>query len=67
MTPDDAVLRWGNFNGTFLLSSRVFEPDDTGRSYRLRPHVASVWLGLARCRAESPVISSSPTARNSRP
>ncbi len=46
MTPDDAVLRWGNFNGTFLLSSRVFEPDDTGRSYRLRPHVASVWLGL---------------------
>jgi lysophospholipase L1-like esterase len=46
MTPDDAVIRWGNFDGTFLLSSRVFENDDTGRSYRLRPNVHSVWLRL---------------------
>jgi lysophospholipase L1-like esterase len=44
MAPDDRVLRWGNFDGVLLLSSRVFAPDDTGRSYRLRPGVRSVWL-----------------------
>ncbi len=41
---DSAVLRWGNFDRTFALSSAVFEPDDTGRSYRLRPNTRSVWL-----------------------
>jgi hypothetical protein len=44
MTAEQAVIRWGNFDRTFLLSARVFEPDDDGRSYRLRPNVRSVWL-----------------------
>jgi lysophospholipase L1-like esterase len=44
MDPESGLLRWGNFDGTLLLSSRVFEADDAGRSYRLRPGVASVWL-----------------------
>ncbi|MHB1556815.1 MAG: SGNH/GDSL hydrolase family protein [Isosphaeraceae bacterium] len=44
MDPDHGLLRWGNFNWTLLLSSKVFEPDDEGRSYRMRPGVRSVWL-----------------------
>jgi hypothetical protein len=44
MSPDDGLLRWGNFDGVLLLSSRVFAPDDHGRSYRLRPGVRSIWL-----------------------
>jgi hypothetical protein len=44
MDPDTAVIRWGNFGGTLVLSSDVFEPDDAGRSYRLRPRVRSIWL-----------------------
>lgn len=44
MAPADRVLRWGNFDGVLLLSSRVFQPDDTGRSYRMRPGVRSLWL-----------------------
>lgn len=44
MAPDDRILRWGNFDGVLLLSSRVFQNDDTGRSYRQRPGVRSVWL-----------------------
>jgi hypothetical protein len=44
MDRDSAVLRWGNFDWTMALSSAVFEPDDAGRSYRLRPHTRSVWL-----------------------
>jgi lysophospholipase L1-like esterase len=44
MDPEHGLLRWGNFNWTLLLSSKVFEPDDDGRSYRLRPGVRSIWL-----------------------
>lgn len=44
MIPSDAVIRWGNFDRTFMLASTVFEVDDTGRSYKLRPNVRSVWL-----------------------
>jgi hypothetical protein len=44
MEPDTAILRWGNYDRTFLLSSKVFANDDHGRSYRLRPHVRAVWL-----------------------
>jgi hypothetical protein len=48
MDPDTAVIRWGNFDGTLVLSSEVFEPDDTGRSYRFKPGVRSIWvIGLA--------------------
>jgi len=41
---EHGLLRWGNFDRTLLLPSTVFEADDTGRSYRLRPCVRSVWL-----------------------
>lgn len=44
MAPGEALLRWGNYDRTLLLPSRVFAPDDAGRSYRLRPNVRSVWL-----------------------
>ena len=43
MDPEHALLGWGNFDWTFLLSSKVFEPDEH-RSYRLRPRVVSIWL-----------------------
>ena len=44
MDPDHGLLRWGNLQPTLLLPSTVFEADDTGRSYRLRPCIESVWL-----------------------
>jgi hypothetical protein len=44
MAPGDGLLRWANYDRTLLFSSRVFEADDTGRSYRLRPGTRSVWL-----------------------
>jgi lysophospholipase L1-like esterase len=48
MDPDSAVIRWGNFDATLVLSSDIFEPDDHGRSYRLRPHVRSIWaIGIS--------------------
>jgi hypothetical protein len=44
LDPDHAVMRWGNYDRTMLLPSEVFEADDTGRSYRLRPGAKSVWI-----------------------
>lgn len=44
LDPEQGLLRWGNFDRTLLLPSKVFEADETGRSYRLRPCVKSVWL-----------------------
>jgi hypothetical protein len=44
MDPDHVVLRWGNFDKTVMLPSTVYESDDSGRSYRLRPGVRSIWL-----------------------
>ena len=44
LDPDHGVHRWGNYRLTLLLPSKVFEADDTGRSYRLRPCVRSIWL-----------------------
>ena len=44
MDPEHGLLRWGNYNWILLLSSKVFEADDTGRSYRFRPNVRSIWL-----------------------
>jgi hypothetical protein len=44
MGPDSAVIRWGNYDRTLVLSSAVFEPDDAGRSYRLRPNARSTWM-----------------------
>ncbi|WP_435006518.1 SGNH/GDSL hydrolase family protein [Tundrisphaera lichenicola] len=44
MDRDSAVIRWGNFDWTLALSSKVFEPDDSGRSYRLKPNTRSIWM-----------------------
>jgi lysophospholipase L1-like esterase len=47
MDAKSAVIRCGNVDQSIVLSSAVFEPDDN-RSYRLKPHVRSVWvIGLA--------------------
>lgn len=44
LDPDHALLRWGNFDRTLLLPSTIFEPDDSGRSYRFKPLTRSVWV-----------------------
>ena len=44
LDPDHALLRWGNFDRTLYLPSTIFEPDDTGRSYRFRPGMRSIWV-----------------------
>ncbi len=44
MDPDHVLLRWGNFDRTVMLPSTVFEADDSGRSYRFRPGVRSIWV-----------------------
>ncbi len=44
LDPQHGLLRWGNYNLTLLLPSKVFEADDAGRSYRLRPQTRSIWL-----------------------
>ncbi len=44
LDPDHALLRWGNFDRTLYLPATVFVPDDTGRSYRFRPGLRSIWV-----------------------
>jgi lysophospholipase L1-like esterase len=44
LDPGHGLLRWGNFEVTLLLPSTVFEADDQGRSYRLKPRTRSIWL-----------------------
>jgi lysophospholipase L1-like esterase len=44
LDPAHGLLCAGNYDQTLLLPSTVFEPDATGRSYRLRPCVDSIWL-----------------------
>ncbi len=44
LDPEHGVLRWGNYDMTMLLSSKIFEADDTGRSYRMRPCTDAIWL-----------------------
>jgi hypothetical protein len=44
MDPDNVLLRWGNFDRTVMLPSTVFEADESGRSYRFRPGVRSIWI-----------------------
>jgi len=44
MDPEHGLVRFGRADQSFLLSSQVFEADDRGRSYRLRPNTRSVWL-----------------------
>ena len=44
MDPEHVLLRWGNYDWTLALSSKVFEADEEGRAYRLRPRMRSIWL-----------------------
>jgi hypothetical protein len=44
LDPEHALARWGNYDVTLMLPSTVFEADDRGRSYRLRPLTRSIWL-----------------------
>jgi lysophospholipase L1-like esterase len=44
LDPDHGLLRWGNYDQTLLLPSTVFEADDAGRSYRMRPCTDAIWL-----------------------
>jgi hypothetical protein len=44
LDPEHALVRPGNFDRTVLLPGTVFEPDDTGRAYRFRPGVQSIWV-----------------------
>src|SRR5262249_38488191 len=44
LDPDHALVRWGNFDRTVLLPGKIFEADETGRSYRFRPNVRSIWI-----------------------
>jgi len=43
MAPDRVLLRWANYDWTVVLSPGVFQPDETGRAYRMRPNVKSFW------------------------
>jgi hypothetical protein len=44
LDPEHGLLRWGNYNVTLLLPSKVFEADDEGRSYRFRPSTRAIWV-----------------------
>jgi hypothetical protein len=44
LDPERGLLRWGNYDQTLLLPGAVFEADENGRSYRLRPNTRSIWL-----------------------
>jgi lysophospholipase L1-like esterase len=43
ITPDEAVIRTGNFDKVFVLAGTVYQ-DDPARSYRLKPNQKSIWL-----------------------
>ena len=44
MAPEDVLLRWANVDWTMLFSPLVFQADDCGRAYRMRPRTRSFWL-----------------------
>ncbi|WP_165071027.1 SGNH/GDSL hydrolase family protein [Paludisphaera rhizosphaerae] len=44
MDPEHGLVRYGRADQTFLISSKVFERDDSGRSYRFLPNTRSIWL-----------------------
>jgi hypothetical protein len=48
LDPRQVVLRWGNFDRTLRLPSTTFESDESGRSYRMKPHTRSVWVRTQR-------------------
>ena len=43
MAPEEVLLRWANYDWTVVLSPRVFQADETGRAYRLRPSTRAFW------------------------
>jgi hypothetical protein len=43
MAPEDVLLRWANYDWTVVLSSKVFEADDSGRAYKMRPSSKAFW------------------------
>ena len=45
LDPDHALGCWGIHNRTIFLPATVFEIDDSGRSYRFKPKVCSIWVG----------------------
>jgi hypothetical protein len=47
MGPDQAVVRWGNYDMTLVMSGQVFASLDSGRLYQLRPSVRSIWVRQA--------------------
>lgn len=44
LAPGAGLLRPGNFDRVLLLSGLVYQPDDGGRSYHLKPDTRSVWV-----------------------
>jgi lysophospholipase L1-like esterase len=56
LDPEGGLLRWGNYNRTLLLPSKVIEADDTGRSYRLRASLHSIWLRNVSPRSSIPMF-----------
>jgi hypothetical protein len=44
MDPEHGLIRYGRGDQAFLISPQVFELDDRGRSYRMRPNQRSIWL-----------------------
>ncbi|HZW32527.1 MAG TPA: SGNH/GDSL hydrolase family protein [Isosphaeraceae bacterium] len=44
LDPEHGLLRWGNFDHTLLLPATIFEKDESGRSYRLRPNTRAIWV-----------------------
>jgi hypothetical protein len=44
LDPDHALVRWGRHDRTVLLPATVFEIDNTGRSYRFRANLRSIWV-----------------------
>ena len=68
LDPDHALLRWGNFDRTLYLPSTVFQADETGRSYRFRAGVRSIWVRNLKLKggilAYFPVPQSEPACRD---
>ncbi len=44
MGPSQAVVRWGNYDMTLVMSSEVFASVNSGRVYQLRPSLRSFWM-----------------------
>jgi lysophospholipase L1-like esterase len=61
--PETGLLRWGNVNMTLLLPSKVFLPDDTGRSYRFRPDNRAIWVQNLKLKKGPPTFFLVPHGR----